>query len=72
MLECMAKKHTAKQAAKKRNARDALEGETQGPGKLARVKILPPAVRPKDVDLRPVRKAVREYFRKHPRVLERT
>jgi hypothetical protein len=40
-------------------------------GELARVKIVAPAVRPKDVDLSSARKAAREYFRKHPKALER-
>ena len=38
-------------------------------GKLARVTIARPRIGPEDVDLRAVRKALREYFRTHPEAL---
>jgi hypothetical protein len=40
------------------------------PGKLAHVKIARPRVRPENVDMKAVRKALRKYFLTHPDALE--
>lgn len=63
----VAKKRTPRGRVAKTNA----AGKLVAGGELARVKIATPAVRPKDVDLGSARKAAREYFRKHPKALER-
>jgi hypothetical protein len=39
-------------------------------GKLAHVTIARPQIGPEDVDLDAVRKALRAYFRTHPKALE--
>jgi len=39
-------------------------------GKLAHVRIIRPRIGPEDIDLRAVRRALREYFRTHPKALE--
>ncbi len=39
-------------------------------GKLAHVTIARPRIGPEDVDLDAVRKALRAYFRTHPKALE--
>ena len=60
-----------KQTMRRRAPKTDKAGKTVAAGELARVKIIAPAVRPKDVDLSSARKAAREYFRKHPKALKR-
>lgn len=62
---------TKKQTIRRRAIKSDKAGKFVAAGELARVKIVAPAVRPKDVDLSSARKAAREYFRKHPKALER-
>jgi len=63
----MAKKRTPKSWTRRTAGK-----RTRQKGELASVTIVPPAVRAKDIDLRAVRRAARDYFIKHPKALERT
>jgi hypothetical protein len=75
----MTRKRTVKKLARKdpllRRYQAALREDRLSKGDLEafnQVKIASPAVRPKDVPLRAIRKAMLEYVERHAKTLERT
>jgi len=60
-----------KRVPRRRISKTDKDGDLATAGELSQVRIVAPAVRPKDFDLDSARKAAREYFRKHPKALAR-